>query len=147
MAGQGYPCPATAPRIRIRLAILLVRVSTPSTLVPAGLSSSAAFSRVTATAARRGKNRVPLGTKSAVGNARTIAGGSPDTGSVVPHRRSLRRRSCDGSPARPDLRGEDGSEVLMLGDMMPPTPNVSDLVFRTVMSTVPPVRPPAEPHA
>ncbi|MFE5207796.1 hypothetical protein [Streptomyces sp. NPDC056600] len=45
----------------------------------------------------------------------------------------------------PDLRGEDGSEVLILSDVMPPTPDVSDQAFRNIMSMVPPVRPPAGP--
>ena len=41
----------------------------------------------------------------------------------------------------PDLRGEDGSDVLILSDVMPPTPDVSDQAFRNIMSIVPPVRP------
>lgn len=45
----------------------------------------------------------------------------------------------------PDLRGEDGSDILILSDVMPATPDVSDLALRNVMSIVPPVRPGAKP--
>lgn len=47
----------------------------------------------------------------------------------------------------PDLHAEDGSDVLILSNVMPPTPDVSDQEFRTIMSIVPPVRPPAGPNA
>ncbi|WKU46094.1 hypothetical protein Q3V23_19625 [Streptomyces sp. VNUA116] len=46
------------------------------------------------------------------------------------------------SGLHPDLRGEDGSEVLVLSDVMPPTPDVSDEALRRVMSVLPP---PARP--
>jgi hypothetical protein len=45
----------------------------------------------------------------------------------------------------PDLRGEDGSDILILSDTMPPTPDVSDRALRNVMSIVPPVGPGTEP--
>ncbi|MFH8787584.1 hypothetical protein [Streptomyces roseoverticillatus] len=41
----------------------------------------------------------------------------------------------------PDIRGEDGSDVLILSDVMPPTPDVSDETLRDVMSVLPPARP------
>ncbi|MFB7382916.1 hypothetical protein ACFC6U_23840 [Kitasatospora purpeofusca] len=47
----------------------------------------------------------------------------------------------------PDLRSEDGSDVLILSDVMPPTPDVSDQAFRNVMSAVPPVRPGSGAHS
>ena len=45
------------------------------------------------------------------------------------------------SGLHPDLRNEDGSDVLILSNVMPPTPDVSEQALRNVMSIVPPVRP------
>ncbi|WP_424888251.1 hypothetical protein [Streptomyces sp. XH2] len=43
----------------------------------------------------------------------------------------------------PDLRGADGSDVLILSDVMPPAPDVCDETLRGVMSILPPARPAA----
>lgn len=45
----------------------------------------------------------------------------------------------------PDLRGEDGSDILVLSDVMPPTPDVSEQAFRNIMSIVAPIRPGPKP--
>jgi len=41
----------------------------------------------------------------------------------------------------PDVRGEDGSDILILSDVMPRTPDVALQAMRNVMAIVPPVRP------
>lgn len=41
----------------------------------------------------------------------------------------------------PDIRGEDGSDILVLSDVMPRTPDVSLQSVRNIMAIVPPATP------